>query len=68
MDLPHIFEPFFRGQNTNRIQGNGMGLYLVKRTMESIGGRVAVASSAGAGARFFLYLPTVPGTTTNEHR
>ena len=51
---------FYRGRNTNQIQGNGLGLYLVKTTVEAIGGRVSVLSSAGSGARFYLYLPTVP--------
>jgi signal transduction histidine kinase len=42
-DLAHIFEPFYRVQSVrdNQIRGVGLGLYLVKRMMEDMGGRSA---------------------------
>ena len=40
-DLPHIFEPFYRVASVREgeIRGVGLGLYLVKRAMEGMGGR-----------------------------
>ena len=58
-DLPHLFEPFYRGRNSANTVGNGLGLYLVRQTMESIRGRATVSSSPGNGARFALYFPGV---------
>src|SRR4029077_15280260 len=52
-DLAHIFEPFYRVQSVrdNQIRGVGLGLYLVKRMMEDMGGRVSVTSELGRGTR-----------------
>ena len=58
-DLPHVFEPFYRGHavRDGQVRGVGLGLYLVKRTMEAMGGAVSVASKAGKGSVFTLHLP-----------
>ena len=58
-DLPHLFEPFFRGQNAlaRRIPGSGLGLSLVFHAAEAAGGTVEVESHEGAGAEFKLSLP-----------
>lgn len=58
-DLPHVFEPFYRGREvvSRQIHGNGLGLSLVARIAEAHGGSVTVASSPGAGAVFTLHLP-----------
>jgi two-component system sensor histidine kinase SenX3 len=58
-DLPHLFEPFYRGQHAadRQIQGNGLGLSLVQRIAEAHGGRVTVSSAPGQGATFTLHLP-----------
>lgn len=58
-DLPHIFEPFYRGQRAKeeQVQGSGLGLSLVKKIVEGHGGTVE-ASSPG-GARFRILLPAV---------
>jgi two-component system sensor histidine kinase SenX3 len=60
-DLPHIFEPFYRGQDvvTSSINGAGLGLSLVERQLRALGGRVTVQSSANAGTSFTLHVPTV---------
>ena len=58
-ELPHIFEPFYRGKEivASQIHGNGLGLSLVKHIVESHQGRVAVESNVGQGAQFTLTLP-----------
>ena len=58
-DLPHIFEPFYRGRRAvmDQVQGNGLGLHLVKRIAEAHGGRVTVRSTPGAGAAFVIHIP-----------
>jgi signal transduction histidine kinase len=63
-DLPHIFEPFYRGADvlSRQIHGNGLGLSIVKRIVEAHGGRVAVTSARGAGSTFIVHLPVAEGT------
>lgn len=58
-DLPHIFDPFYRGSDATarRIQGSGLGLALVRRIAEAHGGRVSVETRDGAGSAFTLHLP-----------
>ena len=67
-DLPHVFEPFYRVQSARDTQtrGVGLGLYLVKRMMESMGGRVTVTSEPGLGSFFTLHFP-VPGSIEHHH-
>lgn len=58
-ELPHIFEPFYRGSEVMaaQIHGNGLGLSLVKQVVEAHQGRVSVASVSGQGSAFTLHLP-----------
>ena len=58
-DLPHIFEPFYRGQSVNAAttSGAGLGLCLVERNLRALGGRVTVRSAPGDGTSFTLHLP-----------
>ena len=58
-DLPHIFEPFYRAlfAREGQVRGVGLGLYLVKRMMEVMGGGVSVSSKLGKGSVFTLHLP-----------
>jgi len=59
-DIPHIFEPFYRGHEAvaAQIKGSGVGLSLVKQIVEAHGGRVSVKSTPGTGSVFTLHLPT----------
>ena len=56
-DLPHVFEPFYRAQRVRdgQVRGVGLGLHLVKRMMESMGGRVTVSSKPSKGSVFTLH-------------
>jgi signal transduction histidine kinase len=58
-DVPHLFEPFYRGRmaHERQIHGNGLGLALVQRLMQAQGGAVTVQTRAGHGASFTLHLP-----------
>src|SRR5579862_261059 len=73
-DLAHIFEPFYRVQSVrdNQIRGVGLGLYLVKRMMEDMGGRVTVTSELGRGTVVVLHFPASElgdeTETSDEHR
>lgn len=66
-DLPHLFEPFYRGREvkTGGIPGSGLGLSVVRRIAEAHHGRVSVeAGGAGRGAAFTLHLPIAPESAT----
>ena len=58
-DLPHIFDPFYRGEavKSSQLPGVGLGLSLVKRIVEAQRGSVHVQSSPEAGACFCIDLP-----------
>lgn len=58
-DLPHIFEPFYRGngKESAQVPGVGLGLTLVKRVVEAHRGIVEVTTGDGAGTRFAILLP-----------
>jgi CheY-like chemotaxis protein len=62
-DLPHIFERFYRGDaSRTRATGNtGLGLAMARSIVEAHGGTIDVTSAPGAGARFTIHLPLVPG-------
>lgn len=55
--LPRVFDPFFTTHVVGDNKGTGMGLALVQRTMEEMGGLVMCENIAGGGARFVLMIP-----------
>jgi len=58
-ELPHVFEPFYRGQEVSaaQINGSGLGLSLVKRIVEAQRGKVTVKSAPGRGSSFTIHMP-----------
>lgn len=56
-DLPRVFERFFKADRARRAGGTGLGLSLVKHTVEVHGGRVQAESRPGEGSRFRVWLP-----------
>ena len=52
-DQPRVFEAFF----TTKSEGTGLGLAVVKRTIEDLGGAISFASEVGRGTSFHVLLP-----------
>jgi signal transduction histidine kinase len=59
-DLPNLFTPFFRCEESRRqgIDGIGLGLSIARRLARLFGGDLSVASRVGSGSCFTLRLPT----------
>lgn len=60
-DLKHVFQKFYRADNsqTRTVGGTGLGLYLVKQQVEAMGGKVWAESSFGEGSTFYLSFPRI---------
>ena len=58
-DLQHVFQKFYRADNsqTRTVGGTGLGLYLVKQRTEAMEGRVWAESAFGEGSTFYVSLP-----------
>jgi signal transduction histidine kinase len=57
--LPHIYEEFSRENNTtdNKIEGTGLGMPIVKRLVDIMGGTIEVKSEKGKGSSFTVIIP-----------
>ena len=60
-DLPHLFQKFYRVDNseTREINGTGLGLFLSRKLTESIGGKLTVESEYKKGSVFTVKLPRI---------
>ena len=54
-DLPHVFAPFRTGSRGTT--GTGLGLYIVRRFCDALGGTIGITSTVGSGTRFTVDLP-----------
>jgi two-component system, OmpR family, sensor histidine kinase SenX3 len=65
-DLPHLFDPFYRGQKvrSEQIHGTGLGLSVTQKAVAAMGGRITVQSAQGKGSSFTIHLPAMAPTTS----
>jgi signal transduction histidine kinase len=64
-EVSHLFARFYRAKNldTRDIEGTGLGLWIIKRYIEKMGGTIAVESEKGVGSQFIVSLPIAPPAT-----
>ncbi len=62
--LPKIFDMFFQANDNS--EGSGLGLYIVKETLEKIQGEIRVQSEVGKGTEFIVTLPQQPEEVLTE--
>lgn len=67
-ELPKIFEPFYRSahQAAKQVGGTGLGLSLVKQTVEAHRGKIHVRSELGKGSAFTLLLPLASAAARSD--
>jgi two-component system, OmpR family, sensor histidine kinase MprB len=57
VDLPHVFDRFYRSAAARAVPGSGLGLAIVRQTAEAHGGDINVEPAEGGGTVFRLRLP-----------
>ncbi len=67
-DIPHLFQKFYRVDNstTRTIGGTGLGLFICRKIIELYQGRVWVESEVGKGSTFFINLPRLDAKKAEE--
>ena len=63
--LNNIFEMFFRASDDSK--GSGLGLYIVKETINKLNGSVSVYSEVGKGSTFTVTFPNLPASKVKKH-
>jgi signal transduction histidine kinase len=56
-DQKMLYEPFLRGSNVSGVPGTGLGLTIVKKSIELMGGTIDLISEEGTGTTFTVKLP-----------
>ena len=67
-DRPHVFERFYRAEESRAMPGSGLGLAIVRQVIDRHGGQLQVTEAPGGGARFALWLPGVAAVTPGSRR
>jgi two-component system sensor histidine kinase MprB len=60
VDLPHVFDRFYRSDKSRATPGTGLGLSIVAQVVKAHGGWVRASRAAGGGAEFTIRLPGSP--------
>lgn len=64
--LPHLFNKYYRGRSSGRVEGLGLGLYVCKEIIAAHGGNVWVTSHPGKGSTFYFSLPIADSIADRE--
>lgn len=69
-DVPHLFQKFYRVDNsaTRTIGGTGLGLFICKKIIELYQGRIWVESQVGKGSSFFINLPRLSTSMASQEQ
>lgn len=62
-DRPHIFERFYRAEESRAMPGSGLGLAIVRQVIDRHGGQIEVSQAPSGGARLAVWLPGVAAVT-----
>ena len=67
-DIPHLFQKFYRVDNsdTREIGGTGLGLYLSRRLAEAMSGNLRVESKYKEGSTFYLEIPRMSSSDAKQ--
>ena len=67
-DIPHLFQKFYRVDNsdTREIGGTGLGLYLSRRLAEAMSGNLQVESKYKEGSTFYLEIPRMSSSEAKQ--
>ena len=56
-ELDQVFEPLFRGSNSDEVRGNGLGLTIVRDYVSLLGGQVSLTSELNKGTTIVVSIP-----------
>ena len=56
-DQQHLFERFFRARNVSTVSGTGLGLYIIAKYLELMGGTISLHSELEVGTTVTIIIP-----------
>ena len=65
-DRPHVFERFYRAEESRAMPGSGLGLAIVRQVLDRHGGRIEVSQAPAGGARFSVWIPGVDASVATS--
>ena len=63
-DRPHIFDRFYRSDESRAMPGSGLGLAIVRQVIDRHGGQITIGEAPSGGARMMVRVPGVPAPVT----